>query len=76
MGSQLGCQAVAAFAISVELIPNVYRGASHGKPVCYGPDCFLDSFLSLAGLNAVGLLAAVWLARRNSDSLPVDRLAS
>ena len=74
MGSQLGSQALAAIAISVELMPTVYRMASHGQGVCYGGDCFLDSFLALAGLNAIGLAAALWLRARNRDSLPVDRL--
>ena len=76
MGSQLGSQALAAISISVELMPTVYRMASHGSGVCYGADCFLDSFLALAGLNAVGLGAAIWLKSRNTDSLPVDRLPS
>ena len=76
MGSQLGSQALAAVSISVELMPTVYRMAAHGSGVCYGVDCFLDSFLALAGLNAVGLGAAVWLKSRNMDSLPVDRLPS
>ena len=75
MGSQLASQAIASFAISVELIPFIYRLASRGLGVCYGPDCFLDSFLSLAALNALGLGAAIWLARRNKDSLPIDRLS-
>lgn len=73
MGASLGSQAVASFAISVELLPFVYRMAAHGLGVCYGPDCFLDSFLALATLNALGLGAAIWLSRRNKDSLPVDR---
>ena len=73
MGASLGSQAIASFAISVELLPAVYRLASHGLGVCYGADCFLDSFLSLAGLNAVGFAAAIWLARRNRSSQPVDR---
>ena len=75
MGAQLGCQALASLAISVELLPFVYGHALQpGKTVCKGPDCFLDSFLALAALNAVGLAAALWLARRNRDSLPIDRL--
>jgi len=74
MGSQLASQAIASLAISVELIPTIYRIASHGLGVCYGPDCFLDSFLSLAGLNALGLVAAVVLQKRNKTSLPVDRI--
>ena len=76
MGSQLGSQAIAAVSISVELMPTVYRMASHGAGVCYGVDCFLDSFLALAALNAVGLGAAIWLKQRNSNDLPVDRLRS
>ena len=76
MGSQLGSQAFAALGISVELMPTVYRMASRGAGVCYGVDCFLDSFLALAGLNAVGLAAALWLQQRNKDDLPVDRLKS
>ena len=49
MGSQLGSQALAAVSISIELMPTVYRMAAHGSGVCYGVDCFLDSFLALAG---------------------------
>ena len=69
-------QAVASLTISVELIPSVYRANTHGGVVCYGAPCFLESFLSIAALNVVGLAAAIWLARRNRDSLPVDRLVS
>lgn len=73
MGASLGSQAVASFAISVELLPFVYKLAAHGLGVCYGAECFLDSFLALAALNAIGLGAALWLARRNRTSQPVDR---
>ena len=69
-------QAVASLSINVELIPSVYRANTHGGAVCYGAPCFVESFLSIAALNVVGLVAAIWLARRNRDSLPVDRLAS
>ena len=77
MGSQLACQALASFAISVELIPTVYRRAElPGETVCHGVDCFLDSFLSLAALNVVGFVCSIILWRRNIDSLPVNRLPS
>jgi len=76
MGSSLASQAVASLSINVELIPSVYRANTHGGAVCYGAPCFVESFLSIAALNVVGLVAAIWLARRNRDSLPVDRLAS
>jgi hypothetical protein len=77
MGAQLACQALASFAISVELIPAVYRHAElPGASVCYGKDCFFESFVSLAGLDALGLGCALWLAHRNRTSLPVDRLPS
>jgi hypothetical protein len=42
--------------------------------ICLGADCFRLSFLSLAVLNVVALLAAIVLERRNRTSLPVDRL--
>ena len=77
MGSQLGSQALASFAISVELMPTVYRmNTRYGDALCYGAGCFLDSFLALAALNALGLCASIVLARRNKDSMPVDRLPS
>ena len=77
MGAQLACLALASFAISVELIPFVYTHAEEpGESVCHGVRCFLDSFLTLAGLNVVGLACSILLARRNKDSLPVDRLPS
>ncbi len=47
--------------------------AAHGLGVCYGAECFLDSFLALAVLNALALAAALWLARRNADGMPIDR---
>ena len=73
MGSQLGSQALASFAISVELMPTVYRMASRGAGVCYGVDCFLDSFLALAaGIGAPGGL----VGRRLEPRIAAPALAA
>lgn len=75
MGSQLANQAVAAILICFQLLPSVYRGAAKGRDVCIGSECYKLSFLLLAAMNGVGLVAALILQMRNRDSMPVDRLA-
>jgi len=73
MGSQLASQAAAAFILCFEMLPTFYRQAAQGESVCLGPSCYRMSFLVLTGLNIIGLAAAVWLQKRNKDSMPVDR---
>eukprot|EP00441_Pelagodinium_beii_P037822 CAMPEP_0197635258 /NCGR_PEP_ID=MMETSP1338-20131121/11119_1 /TAXON_ID=43686 ORGANISM="Pelagodinium beii, Strain RCC1491" /NCGR_SAMPLE_ID=MMETSP1338 /ASSEMBLY_ACC=CAM_ASM_000754 /LENGTH=579 /DNA_ID=CAMNT_0043207273 /DNA_START=211 /DNA_END=1950 /DNA_ORIENTATION=- len=73
MGSQLASQAAAAFIICFEMLPTFYSQAAGGASKCLGPACYRTSFLIMTGVNIGGLAAAVWLQKRNKDSMPVDR---
>lgn len=72
LGSQLGCQALASIAFCKVLLPTVYRRAAGGNS-CLGPNCFRWSFVTLAIVNFVGLVASAQLERRNKNSTPRSR---
>lgn len=74
-GAQMSSQAAAALIIMSTVLPLFYRKASDGEDVCQGAACYRPSFLLLTALNALGLVSALALQVRNSDSLPIARLS-
>mmetsp|Transcript_61847 Transcript_61847/g.114821 ORF Transcript_61847/g.114821 Transcript_61847/m.114821 type:complete len:671 (+) Transcript_61847:48-2060(+) len=64
--TQLCCQAVAALTVSLVLLPLLYRHAAGDETVCVGAWCFRTSFLILAVISKVAVLAAWLLQRRRS----------